>query len=166
MNFLKFLPNVFMTCGIKRRKSMRKILFRGKQKNTNDWLYGSLLCFHGYSIYDLSLGHWEGVQGKTVGQYTGLTDKNGKKIFEGDILKYTRTKWHEPLHADNGEDLISLHLVYFDEIQAAFKQSHYTGKDKKLIGSGFLVFDDPRADKNIIEIIGNIYDNPELLKGE
>ena len=143
---------------------MREILFRGKDKNTNEWSYGSLMCFHGYQIYDNTRVSWVSVRGETVGQYTGLTDTNGKKIFEGDVLKYTRTKWNEPLHSDNGKDIVSFHEIYFDENEGSLKQKHYTDKGN-LIASGYMFsFIDVRADENKIEVIGNIYDNPELLE--
>ena len=69
---------------------MREILFRGKRMSDGEWLYGSLLqvnrkgatecCIHS-DRYSHLIDH------ATVGQFTGLTDKNGKRIFEGDIVK-------------------------------------------------------------------------------
>ena len=76
---------------------------------------------------------------ETVGQYTGLTDKNGKKIFEGDIVK------HRSYYSDN----IVISVVTYTD-----------GQFLAMVGenSGFNL-----SDK--LEIIGNIHDNPELLKG-
>lgn len=160
---------------------MREILFRGKAINRDkreyrtdykngDWVYGLFMKKYDDRFKNLpaEMSNEYGVTGievdyKTISQYTGLTDKNGKKIFEGDILKYTRTKWNEPLHSDNGKDIVSFHEIYFDENESSFKQKHYTDKGK-LLGSGYMSsFVDARADENIIEVIGNIYDNPELL---
>lgn len=108
---------------------MRDILFRGKRKDNGEWVEGVAFPGEDWSIticrrnpIDGSFDGYE-VDPASVGQYTGLTDKNGTKIFEGDIvLKLTRS----------GEKLCEVRF----------------GNDKN------------------IEVIGNIHDNPELLKGD
>lgn len=126
---------------------MHKILFRGKPKNELiDWVYGyyfysELTCKHyimgeskdyGYTCIE--------VIPETVGQYTGLKDKNGTKIFEGDITKH-RSNY-------SGNDVVAV-ITYTDGCFLAMAD-----KD-----SGFNI-----SDK--LEVIGNIHDNPELLNGE
>lgn len=108
---------------------MREILFRGKRKDNGEWVYGNSVLFFKETtkIYG-ELVQWREVEviPETVGQYTGLTDKNGKKIFEGDIIAY--------------------------------------GDDRYLVNFGdgyFSPFDFICEDE--CKVIGNIYDNPELL---
>lgn len=149
---------------------MREIEFRAKKficgKRTNEWEYGVPLMSNPNSqlAYIKQLNSYEyQVDPETIGQYTGLTDKNGTKIFEGDIVKYTRTNMYAPTTSFHNQDLISLHRIYWNDEKHCFYEEDYKLPDKKCIGGGRLDFDDGRADENIIEVIGNIYDNPELL---
>ena len=137
---------------------MKEILFRGKTGG-GDWVYGYYVLvndiskifvpfpqedkeFFKNSEYEKIGGRYKDVIPETIGQYTGLTDKNGKKIFEGDIVK--GENW---LHRDH-----NIHRVVYHE--GGF---YYIDKDGE-----------PWHHDHIedIEIIGNIHDNPELLKWE
>lgn len=150
---------------------MREILFRGKRADNGEWIEGYLFSTvnHTYIVYtdqyddDLFFSPkniFIAVDPKTVGQYTGLTDKNGKKIFEGDILK----GFEYPFCCDDEFNYFA-EVVWFN-ISPAF--GIYTFKNPKSnvrgISEGntdYLEYFD--IDK--WEIIGNIHDNPELLKG-
>jgi len=95
-------------------------------------------------------------------QFTGLHDKNGKEIYEGDVVKYTRKHWHSLGHPQHEKDLEDICLVYWDEERHSFGND-MRRKDGSVYSSGYLSFQDDRADKNIVEILGNIHENPELL---
>ena len=132
---------------------MREILFRGKDIAGN-WHYGDLInltkeikqiCNHN------QLEHAHSVNPETVGQYTGLTDKNGKKIFEGDIVVYN-TNTHR---ATNKE----IHEVVFETRGG----SGYFGIKISNLETWQFCLSVPAK---LMEVVGNIHDNPELLKGE
>ena len=125
---------------------MREILFRGKRTDNGEWVQG-YICRYGWTgkekdyiipdyasaLYTIEIGP------ETVGQYTGLTDKNGRKIFEGDIV------WNS-YNEDYGK-------VEWDNDTARFI----------ITCSTFTVnFNSVWSEE--LEIVGNVYDNPELLK--
>ena len=138
---------------------MREILFRGKRVDNGEWVEGFYYKAKYYrtdkELYDfITVPHpnKEGrgnehfmVISETVGQYTGLTDKNGKKIFEDDIVKVTD---------DNGETkYCSCGIGYVLFCYGAW----YVDSE---VSDG--LYDVTR--NYYIEVIGNIHDNPELLK--
>ena len=124
---------------------MREILFRGKRTDNGEWVYGSLLCFKGYSIHDTIWKNFIPVYSKTVGQYTGLTDLNGKKIFEGDIVRYSVIIMHTVVHEQ---------IVKITFNKGSFCMEEMNGVSHPLFHS---------IDNTRLEVIGNIHDNPELL---
>lgn len=144
---------------------MREILFKAKRKDNGEWVEGDLV--HSvYKIDDTCVGKYGSNVGmhqvyeNTICQYTGLKDKNGKKIWENDIVF--------------DDELCS--LVIWDELSARFVVVDY-GTKGCLMEYGFdeyageygVVdtngFDDFCDDANVIfEVIGNRFDNPELLE--
>ena len=143
---------------------MRDILFRGKSTETNQWIYGGFhiwekrqICVLGddklkddeisYVITVNSFADWNmprtmqavEVIADTVGQYTGLTDRNGNKIFEGDIVN---------ILTENEEIVV---IVYEDG-------GFIVHADKFSID---IIYKINRTD---VEVIGNKYDNPKLME--
>lgn len=150
---------------------MREILFKAKRLDNGEWVEGDLfhndnssypmtligslvlsrnkytneIELHGYGLYE--------VDPETVCQYTGLKDKNGKKIFEGDIIRLWRSvgakgdlrgKYHKPM------------VVKYNDLWCQFTVEDKEIKEQYGIWQAFQAF----------EVIGTIFDNPELLEVE
>ena len=130
----------------------REILFRGKRKDNDEWVYGFLICMNYIDVWEQKVcydGQEEikycttksyQVIPETVSQFTGLVDKHGKKIFEGDIIakgfELYEVRWN-PEQVRWG--------IYSDNYEVA----------------GFTKFSE-----SYFEVVGNVYDNKELLKND
>lgn len=137
---------------------MREILFRGKRLDNGEWIEGFYVCLCNDLHYILTgkldltkhcvMFEKHAVIPETIGQYTGLTDKNGKKIFEGDILSEK-----PPM---NNEEYIG--YVVYDEEATVCKCMFLNGKtfNGVILGSYSKSY----------TVIGNKFDNPELLRSD
>lgn len=132
---------------------MREILFRGKRVDNGEWVYGFYANIPELSgkdfIVSINSGLLMEVIPETVGQYTGLTDENGKRIFEGDIVRgkdYT---------GDRREG-----SVFYDNYNAMYMIKPNTKSDYREVNC--LTSLTPA--EAYLEVIGNIHDNPELLE--
>lgn len=135
----------------------REILFRGKRADNGEWIYGYYFYDDFYKKAYITVGNFcmpfdreylnrriltvFEVIPETVGQYTGLTDKNGTKIFEGDIVRYGDTAHRVVFEQRNG-------TAYFGLVYSPLET---------------LPFDNYQ-DLKQITVVGNIHDNLELLK--
>lgn len=142
---------------------MREILFRGKRIDNGEWIEGylvvreypkthyivvSTLGTDKSAINNMIATAYE-VDPETVGQYTGLPDKNGKKIFEGDICRFREWSkgemcWVGKVHWEHQQFIIAGGPNKECETMFELRMSRFIPED--------------------IEIIGNIHDNPELLE--
>lgn len=146
---------------------MIDILFRGMTVENREWVYGYYANCHGAGLEKHTTGHfiieypdkWYEIYTDAIGRYTGLCDKNGTKIFEGDIVvkedKYCKMYGvisfgrHSPTTAELGE--IGFYVKWIDGDSNLW--SEWIRNDL-----GFWV-------DNGVEVIGNIYENKELLEG-
>ena len=124
---------------------MREILFRGKTINSGKWIEGYLFENWGDAYICRGMENRnikkEKVDGVSVGQYTGLEDKNGTKIFEGDIVEFLDWKPKEVVWGNKIDKALSGCCGYMLD-----GTMHFLGENETYL------------------IIGSIYENPELLK--
>jgi len=125
---------------------MREIKFRGKRIDNGKWVYGSLIIEEDpitdalkYFIKPFNFLRGKIVAPKTVGQYTGRKDKNGKEIYEGDIVRYSDGYTAVVVWKDTG-----FGLEFIEQVENP-RTWYYL----------------PNGD--VLEILGNIYENPELI---
>lgn len=117
---------------------MREILFRGKRRDNGEWVYGNLLRHTLFmAIKPIASGRFSAVDPETVGQFTGKCDKNCVKIFEGDIVEYRNSRY----------------VIRYLE-----KYTRFAGTNSRCVFAGFNIANS--------EVIGNVFDNPELLEVE
>lgn len=135
----------------------RKIKFRGKVKHHDPATNPENGWVEGYYVQDLAQGEmchyifqppcsWEVIP-ETVGQFTGLLDKNGKEIYEGDIVDAWSAGGHLPNGIIKWGEGIAGFFIMPPKCNAVW---HLVGNDEN---------------KETLEVLGNIHDNPELLKG-
>lgn len=141
----------------------REIKFRGKRYD-NRWVYGWITIPNGVPCIiaygDVCRSEHQVIP-STVGQYTGLKDKDGVEIYEGDIVRWIRKNMYVPGAHFHKQDIVQICEVYYDETQFRFMKSGNFST-----GGGFAApidFNDDRAEECIVEVIGNIHDNPQLL---
>lgn len=138
---------------------MREILFRGKRTDNGEWIYGDLR--QDKDLETAYIGGWDyytadyaiqrepfeyPVYPETVGQYTGLTDKNGTRIFEGDVMEFTAY----------GEHYKGVVYIYKGNFGIFCKPP-----SAHCEASPFL---DDAIEKHNAVVIGNVHDNPDLLE--
>lgn len=153
---------------------IRSIEFRGKRVDNGEWIYGDLLQIPEHDVYSImeqkgNAGHYL-IDKNTIGQYTGLKDANGTKIFEGDIFKFNDEVF-DSYETDCGTEYDSCEVenyavVGFCKNTGKFdfiKYKFYNNQvEADLHENHDIEFYDFISE---LEVIGNIYDNPELLKG-
>lgn len=118
---------------------MREIIFRGKRVDSGEWVEGWLLKYeynkmyiHKYYSVNENIWRQHEVYPETIGQFTGLTDRNGNKIFEDDVIR----------------------VDYESQYKVLYKVGGFFISEKVMLA----------ACNDISEVIGNIHDNPELIK--
>lgn len=145
----------------------REIKFRGQRENIKEFIIGFLIegfndtalimkeCTYGEHLDQGgdAYGRFYKVITETVGQFTGLKDHNGKEIYEGDLISFGDVYW-----GDDG--MPDIKEIVFDEDSASFRVYDYLELQGSSLAEKWYIDDII----DCIEVIGNIHDNPELLK--
>lgn len=135
---------------------MNEILFRGKRLDTGEWAYGFAVIYEQYA-YILVPTSYEAngvgidsfpVDPESIGRYSGIIDKNGRKVFEGDIYAWV----------DKYGDYCACLICFGEFFEYDYINGFYV---KSLLGD---IFSFAGSEFSEIEISGNIHDNPELFK--
>lgn len=138
---------------------MREIKFRGKKTSTGEWVYGSLITnpsgphtivqIRPNPVHNGIIQGWcFGVDRDSVGQFTGLHDKNGKQIYEGDIVEYYNNRHGEPIGSPGKG------FIRYNSDCAIWQIAYKNTANKE-------VWDD--INFKFLEVIGTIHENQELL---
>ena len=151
-------------------REIREVIFRGKRTDCGEWVEGDLLHYEsgemaickGFSKYGYEateiIGRYKVIP-KTIGQFTGLTDKNGKRIFEGDILDVSSDVAYGGVAVHRlGYFVVEFHNGCFMKSALDDPQLSFFDNAKR---KGLYHF----ISTDIHKIVGNIHDNPEILKG-
>ena len=146
-------------------------LYRGKRLDNGEWVEGWLVikkdpvleityCFILAYGEGESFVTWYPVDPETVGQYTGLTDKSGKKIFEGDIIESNNEMQSAIFVVKYGEYTPKMFYALYDAVYGWTPTELFYGFFFEAKGEQMIV-----VKSKYLEVIGNIHDNPELLGG-
>lgn len=135
---------------------MREIKFRGKLINSGKWAYGNLCIRKTGTVIitpdETVLGTYGKVNPDTIGQYTGLKDKNGKEIYEGDIVKTFVLGEYINGYIKYNQRKARFDVGWISEVEK-YKNNGFVGSCS--------TFDN---EYDLLEVIGNIHDNPELWR--
>ena len=149
---------------------MREILFRGKRVDNGKWVEGYLSFVYidvpeKARIYSPAKARGFDVITETVGQYTGLTDKNGTRIFEGDVVKLFDIAIGEIVCECGAFGISCRQQIDYDYL--ASDTPMFCRNDNFVsLWDIYWNYNQESSEISVIDVIGNIHDNPELLKGE
>lgn len=154
---------------------MREILFRGKRIDNDEWVEGDFVRNYfkvGDTCINQSMENLRvyQVDPSTVGQYTGLTDKNGKRIFEGDIvatrksgIRTEKRKGYYGYDSEGYPQKLSGYNGFYEYKYTCQIDCYAEVKYNKVNGGFYLKGSDMFVSATCNEVVGNIYDNQELI---
>lgn len=140
---------------------MREIKFRGYFKRANKWVYGFLNIDLYKTIFSIITPMPSDIQKETavvkesIGQYTGLKDKNDNEIYEGDIVIWTKRQYTDCSRTEIEGEFLAIGTISWYETIWGMRTPD---------GNYYLLMPF-HLETDVFEVIGNIYENPELLKG-